>query len=110
MARCRKYGKIDLIYVSDYGFAASNSYWTTNMISYSSARDNNWIYMGLYEWTISRNSFGTSIVYDVYNTGIIDNNAYLNYNTYAVRPCFYLTSDVTYVSGSGTESDPIRVN
>ncbi|HIU11669.1 MAG TPA: hypothetical protein IAB65_03100 [Candidatus Onthocola stercorigallinarum] len=27
----------------------------------------------------------------------------------AIRPCFYLTSDVTYVSGSGTSYDPIRI-
>ena len=26
-----------------------------------------------------------------------------------VRPCFYLTSDVTYAGGTGTESDPIRI-
>lgn len=28
----------------------------------------------------------------------------------AVRPVFYLTSSTQYVSGSGTQSDPIRIN
>lgn len=27
-----------------------------------------------------------------------------------VRPVFYLNSDVEYVSGTGTQSDPIRIN
>ena len=26
-----------------------------------------------------------------------------------IRPAFYLNSDVEYLSGSGTESDPIRL-
>ena len=29
--------------------------------------------------------------------------------TYAVRPVFYLKSDVIYVSGSGTQTDPYRI-
>ena len=29
---------------------------------------------------------------------------------YMVRPCFYLNSDVTYISGIGTSSNPIRIN
>ncbi len=101
--------KIGLMYVSDYGFAASPSYWTTNMSSYGSARDNNWMYMGLYEWTISRDSSYSLIAFRVRTAGGLDSgNMY--YNFYAVRPVFYLTSATTYVSGSGTSSDPIRIN
>ena len=48
--------KIGLMYVSDYGFAASPEAWTLTMSSYNNttATNNNWMYMGLYEWTISR--------------------------------------------------------
>ena len=48
--------KIGLMYVSDYGFAASPDAWTLTMSSYNNttATNNNWMYMGLYEWTISR--------------------------------------------------------
>ena len=28
---------------------------------------------------------------------------------FTVRPCFYLNSDVSYSQGSGTGSDPIRI-
>ena len=101
--------KIGLMYASDYGYAASNSYWTTNMSSYNSAKNNNWMYMGLIEWTMSRNSSNSNNTFVVYFTGgLVNGNVYNNH--FAVRPVFYLTSSTTYVSGSGTSSDPIRIN
>ena len=106
-------GKIGLMYVSDYGFAASNSAWTTDVSSYNSTsiRNNNWMYMGLTEWTISRESSYTNYVYLVNSTGYVTDTSVNNsLNATAVRPCFYLTPDVTYAGGTGTESDPLRVN
>ena len=103
--------KIGLMYVSDYGFAASPSAWTTNMSSYSSTsiRNNNWMYMGLYEWTISRVSSNSANAFRVRNSGDLFSNAvYLNAS--AVRPVFYLTSSITYNRGSGTAADPVRIN
>ena len=102
--------KIGLIYVSDYGYAASNNYWATNMGSYHSAniRNNNWMYMGLMEWTISRCSSSSISAFRVDDAGSLD---FYSVNiSYAVRPSFYLTASTTYVSGSGTSSDPIRIN
>ena len=102
--------KIGLMYASDYGYAASNSYWTTNMLSYSSARDNNWMYMGLYEWTISRNSSSPNFALRVDYMGSLFGIGIVDRSSSAVRPSFYLTSSTTYVSGSGTSSDPILIN
>ncbi len=104
-------GKIGLMYVSDYGFAASPSAWTTNVVSYnsSSITSNNWMYMGLAEWTISRQSSNSNFAYAVYIYGDVY-NIVVSMGTVAVRPCFYLNSDVLYSSGSGTKSDPIRIN
>ena len=101
--------KIGLMYVSDFGYAASNSYWTTNIISYNSAINNNWMHMGLDEWTISRDSVSSVSVYRVNDTGSVSTNAVFGLRR-AVRPSFYLRSSTTYVSGSGTSSDPIRIN
>ena len=101
--------KIGLMYVSDYGFAASPDYWTTALSSYSSATSTNWLYLSVYEWTVSRYSSFTSGAFHVLSTG----NVYRNFAvtaSWAVRPCFYLTSSTTYVSGSGTSSDPFRIN
>ncbi len=100
--------KIGLMYVSDYGYAASNSYWTTNMHSYDSAINNNWMYMGLMEWTITPySSYGAS-VFVVYSSGyLLDSSAVIGYSA---RPVFYLNSNVSYVSGEGTQGNPYRIN
>ena len=85
--------KIGLMYVSDYGFAASPSYWTTNTASYNRASSNNWMYMGLYEWTITINSNPSRhISMSIYENGAVtDLLAYVG-NSVAVRPAFYLKS------------------
>ena len=102
--------KIGLMYVSDYGFAASPDAWTLTMSSYNNttATNNNWMYMGLYEWTISRDAGGSSSAFYVYNGGHVDLN-YVLYN-FGVRASFNLESSVSYVSGSGSMSDPIVIN
>ena len=102
--------KIGLMYVSDYGFAASPEAWTITMSSYNNttAINNNWMYMGLYEWTISRNAdrsdfaFYVGYVGNVYSCRVSDD--------LGVRASFILESSVSYVSGSGSMSDPIVIN
>ena len=102
--------KIGLMYVSDYGFAASPDAWTLTMSSYNNttATNNNWMYMGLYEWTISRYADFSSLAFPVGSGGHVDYN-YVNFNI-GVRASFNLESSVSYVSGSGSMSDPIVIN
>ena len=102
--------KIGLMYVSDYGFAASPSAWTKILGDYDGTDANgtsiktiNWMYMGYNEWTISRYSDNSDIAFFVNSTGNV-------YNNLGVRPSFNLESSVKYVSGSGSMSDPVRVN
>ena len=101
--------KIGLMYVSDYGYAASNNYWTTTMSNYDDAISSNWMYMGMREWTISRYSDLSDRAFFVSSTGTVNGNGVL-YNYFAVRPSFYLTSSTTYAGGTGEASSPIRVN
>ena len=103
--------KIGLMYASDYGFAAAPSAWTANLNTYNgdAIKNVNWMYMGLYEWTISRYADYSNIAFGVPNAGYV-NYYYVGYNAYAVRPVFSLTSSVNYVSGSGTAADPISIN
>ena len=101
--------KIGLMYASDYGFAASSSAWTTKLSSYSSNTSKNWLYLGSYEWTISRNSDYTSRAFYVLSTGDVSDGSTVT-ESYAARPSFNLLSSTTYVSGSGSMSDPVRVN
>ena len=102
--------KIGLMYASDYGFAAAPSAWTTQLSSYSgdAIKNVNWMFMGLYEWTISRNADHASYVFRVFYTGIV-NFSGANF-ALALRPAFSLKSSVNYVSGSGTAADPIVIN
>ena len=102
--------KIGLMYVSDYGFAASPDAWTLTMSSYNNttATNNNWMYMGLYEWTISRSADFSSNAFLVYCDGFVDRFSVYDYR--GVRASFSLESSVSYVSGSGSMSDPIVIN
>ena len=102
--------KVGLMYASDYGFAAAPSAWTTQLGSYDgdAIKNVNWMYMGLYEWTISRFADTAYSVFNVGSAGGVNgHNAKL---AYGVRPVFNLSSSVNYVSGSGTAADPILVN
>ena len=107
--------KIGLMYVSDYMYAAPQDKWT--LVGYNSdaskdyraAISVNWMYMGLYEWTISRCADNSSNAFSVDNTGSVD-GYYVGYGAYGVRPVFNLSSSVNYVSGSGTAADPYKVN
>ena len=101
--------KIGLMYVSDYGYAASNTYWSTELWDYDSATSNNWLYFGSNEWTISRISDLSGRAFVVYS-GYVHNDYFVYAHSPAVRPVFYLSSLVNYVSGSGSSADPIRVN
>ena len=102
--------KIGLMYVSDYGFAASPDAWTLTMSSYNNttATNNNWMYMGLYEWTISRYADDSDRAFSVDGDGFVD-DYYVDGN-HGVRASFNLESSVSYVSGSGSMSDPIVIN
>ena len=96
--------EIGLMYPSDYGYAAYPDAWITNLNGYnsSSITSNNWLYMGLYEWTITPYSSNSYNVFGVYNNG----SAHYGYSA---RPVFYLKSNVEYNGGSGTESDPFTL-
>ena len=101
--------KIGLMYVSDYGFAADQSGWTTKLSSYGSNSSKNWLFLGSAEWNISRNSDNSSNAFFVFHFGSV-NYYYVDLNYFGVRPSFNLESSVKYVSGSGSMSDPVRVN
>ena len=105
--------EIGLMYVSDYMYAVDPSGWTnvgngSATIDYRAIKGDNWMYMGDYEWTISRNTDFT------YTAFLMHYRGYVNYSTVdfsdGVRPVFYLSSDVEiYEDHAGTQSDPYRI-
>ena len=109
--------KIGLMYVSDYGYAAYPNAWSValgnmNSTNYSdeSIRDNNWMYMGVHEWTLSPVSeMSSKYAYRLnYVGGLYFSNVFGE--SMSIRPCFYLNSNVTYASGTGTQSNPYCIN
>ena len=107
--------KIGLMYVSDYYYSASPSAWTLVGYNesdatkdYRAAKTTNWLYLGSDEWTISRRSDLSDFAFLVRSAG----DVYNDFVTLGivVRPSFNLESSVKYVSGSGSMSDPVRVN
>ena len=112
--------KIGLMYVSDYGFAAAPSAWTANLNTYNgeAIKNVNWMYMGLFEWTLSRRADGSDSAFCVENGGSVSfNSVYRNDllpdiagNGFGVRPSFNLESSISYVSGDGTQDSPIIIN
>ena len=107
--------KIGLMYVTDYYYSASPSAWT--LVGYNSSdatkdyrfsKGENWLYGGGWDWTISRSSDYSNRAFGVYDDGnvLYDDVGY----DCGVRPSFSLESSTTYVSGSGSMSDPVRIN
>ena len=106
--------KIGLMYVSDYYYAASENYWTlpgwsSSGNDYRKAINENWLYTGLQDWTISRSSDNPYSAFNVFvNGGVYTSD--VSTVGIAVRPSFSLFSSTAYKSGSGTATDPIRIN
>ena len=100
--------KIGLMYVSDYVFAADPSEWTTELVFYDISGEKNWMDMGLTEWTITRyaddsdHAFEADVQYGI----VYDDYEYFRDG---VRPSFSLLPSISYKSGSGTFTDPIRI-
>ena len=118
--------KIGLMYVSDYGYAATPTYWSARYSNYEGPTPNqtlddnnylengalkaNWLYKGVNEWSISTYSDSTgnpfflpisgSMPMSICNLTVVKMNIY-------TRPTFYLVNNVQYKSGSGTKTDPI---
>ena len=108
--------KIGLMYVSDYYYAASPSAWT--LVGYSSSNPTtdyrvstsiNWMYMGMDEWTLTPNNSDSEMTFGIFSYGYVT-TGFVSMDSYCVRPVFNLNTSVTYVSGDGTQSSPIRIN
>lgn len=103
------------MYSSDYYYAASSNAWllvghdsfdaTKN---YQSARNMNWMDMGLLEWTIYRASNEDNFAFYIYYEGVLV-KLYVG-DCVAVIPSFYLETSVTYNSGDVSQNSPIRIN
>ena len=107
--------KIGLMYVSDYGYAASPEAWNTILYNYhlSDIKKNNWLYLGTSELLITPRT--SSTIY--YNFSVYgdegcngDPPGYIQgFSSGVIRPTFYLNEDVKVSDGIGTIENPYRL-
>ena len=117
------YAKIGLMYPSDYGYATNKSSCRTkelmNWDSYSDCKNNDWIYtsqnsfVSSGEWLLSPYSSYSNGVAGLHSTGYVFLNfhSYADEDLFAVRPTFYLDSNVLKIvgTGDGSSSNPYRI-
>ncbi len=108
--------KIGLMYKSDYMYATTSNNWNESFLNYEIDKiiDNNWLYEGLVEWTISRTPRGTDSYVNRYKNYVWTSNSHtVTSDAVSVRPTFYITAS-TKVKNSidtiGTMESPYRLD
>ena len=104
--------KVGLMYASDYGYSVKNSSCNHSSISLGSydktaCGGSAWILKNGEEWTVSPSSSGS---YDAFY--VVHSANMLAINTdygFGASPVLYLNSDVYYLSGTGTITDPFQI-
>ena len=103
------------MYASDYMYGASLEHWkklgadSSSTNDYSSAINDNWLYMKLYEWTITRRSETNYATLFVDRLGRVSSDGV--YEVYVtVRPVLYLKLDVKIIDGDGTPEKPYIIS
>ena len=94
-------GKIALIYPSDYGYASTDPSCRGNLYNCDNAdsKANNWLFNGVYHWTLSSHSGLAYLVFSVSSGGRVGSGS--ANGTYGVRPVLFLKSDVVIDGGTG---------
>ena len=111
--------KIGLMYISDYYYSADPSAWLLTGYkieeknqdfsrTYAFAKEKNWLYGGGDDWTISCRSDDSDYAFLIDSRGLVFETGV--FADRSIRPVFNLESSVSYVSGTGTQSDPIIIN
>jgi len=105
--------EIGLMYVSDYMYAASPTYWSysgwnSSGTDYRAAINDNWMYSGVFEWSITHRSDSNTNSFGLDCTGYV-NGLSVSGRNYGVRPVFNLKSNVVWMGGDGSSSTPMRI-
>ena len=114
-------GYVGLMYPSDYGYAAGNTCVTrTAPRNYNGGcKNKDWLWMttnsnytSRAEWLMSPYSGYSYFAFDVSSSGYVDDNYVSNYRiyqTFSVRPTFYLTSNTLITNGDGSIDNPYLI-
>ena len=77
------------------------------MSNYSdtNVRNNNWMWMRLTEWTISRDADTSSNAFGIGSSGNVGSDNVIAYGD-GIRPTFYLDANTILIGGTGQVNDP----
>ncbi len=96
------------MYPSDYGYATTPDYWTTNLYDYNTAAySKDWLFLGSDEWLLSPHSSDFHDAWFVISSGNVT-KGYGVTGTCAV--CFPFILGKLCWGGDGTSSSPLRIN
>ena len=104
--------KVGLMYASDYGYSVKNSscnHSSKSLRSYGTTAcvGSAWLLKNGFEWTLSPYSGYAAYVFYVHADAIVSYN--YAFGGYGARPVLYLNSNVYYLSGTGTITDPFQI-
>ena len=99
-------GKIGLLYPSDYGYASSNDI-CRSQLSSPDCKNNNWIFIGMSQWTITPYKNSSMRSFSSLEHGIINDTNVSNPSS--VRPTIFLKNHVKIIRGEGTNSNPYQI-
>ena len=97
---------IGLMYPSDYGYAAGSSCLSTALPDYySSCKNSDYLFSGVYEWLQAPNASNR------YNAAYLSSSGYDGTygnltHSLAVRPVLYLSSETKITDGNGSQDNP----
>ena len=107
--------KIGLMYLSEYFYAASPNYWTypgygDNLVDdYTSAANDNWMFMGIYEWAMTPRIPDVDRAHTISAPGNLYTWGKIAEDALAIRPTFELKDTTLYVSGDGSRNNPFVI-
>ena len=110
------------MYPSDYGYATSGGSTTDknsclnkelynwDSSSYSDCKNNDYLFSGKYEWLQAPSASNGSNAASLNSSGFVTGNGNsVGYDSLAVRPVLYLTSQTQIVTGKGTIDEPFEL-
>lgn len=109
------YGKVGLMYASDYGYASSDQTCINNIYLCNNDKSKNWLYSLIKDkkesyWLLSVDVKHYALSFAVTSTGsCYADSTYFSRYSENVHPSLYLKSDVNFSSGDGTIDNPYKI-
>ena len=99
---------IGLMYPSDYGYAAGESYLSTALYAYA-CQNSNYLYSGVSEWLQAPFASGNEAAAILGSGSAVNGLGGFVHTGLAVRPVTYLKTTVQITGGDGTKSKPFTI-